>query len=124
MALAQPASLYEEACSYIGTDWLSSSVSQRVVRGQFLHAFCGVLVIGLGLPWPAHSITWSNQGTVCFEFGVEVPASAKQGHCLRGLFEFLGALKHLDTWIHLLHEQLCEKQNHIQTEKNGTFLIL
>ena len=36
MVLRQPADLFKEACAYVGADWLNSSVSQLVVRGQLL----------------------------------------------------------------------------------------
>ena len=37
LALGQSLGLSKGVCLYAGTDWLSSYVSQRVVRGQMLH---------------------------------------------------------------------------------------
>ena len=37
LALGQSLGLSKRVCLYAGTDWLSSYVSQRVVRGQMLH---------------------------------------------------------------------------------------
>ena len=42
MGLGETAGLSKEACLYTGADWLSSSVRQRVAKGQF--AMCQVRI--------------------------------------------------------------------------------
>ena len=44
VVLSQLTGMSKEVCLYAGADWLSSSVSHRVVTGQFLYKAANILL--------------------------------------------------------------------------------
>ena len=72
VVLGQPASLSKGACLYMVADWLSSSVSQRVARGQMSHG------LGMGaryLELADHCVKSENPPTL------RVPLLNRQHSC-------------------------------------------